>query len=149
MFFSLFGDGQPGAPIRVLCRDCHHGLPIPRQLTTLLTEAETGGGAKAGLAKYRELRTQFYGGQQYDFTEYALVGIATTALNAKRPDDALKYLQANLEYFPKSSMTYQAMAQARNAKGDKPGAIASLEKALELDPQSAQVRNQLQQLKGQ
>ena len=53
------------------------------------------------------------------------------------------------KYLPKSSSTYQAMAQARTAKGDTQGAIANLEKALELDPASAQARNQLQRLKGQ
>jgi Flp pilus assembly protein TadD len=39
------------------------------------------------------------------------------------------------------------MAQVKNAKGDKQGAIKDLEKALELDPKNAQARNQLQQLK--
>ena len=115
----------------------------------MISEAEKSGGAIAGLAKFKELRAKFYGGQQYDFTQYALVGIATTALNAKRPDDALTYLQANLEYFPKSSMTYQAMAQAKNVKGDKGAAIKDLETAVQLDPQNAQAKNQLQQLKGQ
>jgi predicted Zn-dependent protease len=102
----------------------------------------------AGLAKFKELRAKFYGGQQYDFTDYALVGIATTALNQKRPDDAMKYLQANLEYFPKSSQTYQAMAQVKNAKGDKTGAVKDLETAVQLDPQNNQAKNQLQQLRG-
>jgi len=26
------GNGHPGAPIRVLCRSCHHGLPVPRAI---------------------------------------------------------------------------------------------------------------------
>ena len=84
-----------------------------------------------------------------------LVSIAHAASNmlgpglAKNPDDAIAYLQTNLEYYPKSARTYQAMAQARNAKGDKQAAIKDLEKAVELDPQNAQARNQLQQLKGQ
>ncbi len=108
------GAGQPGAPIRVLCRDCHHGLPIPRQLTTLLTEAEANGGVKAGLAKYRELRAQFYGGQQYDFTENSLLTMAQRALTAKKPADAMQYLQANLEYFPKSARSRDAMSQAQD-----------------------------------
>ena len=142
-------EARPGAPTRVLCASCHHGLPIPAPLGEVISEAEKSGSAIAGLAKFKELRAKFYGGQQYDFTEYALVGIATTALNAKRPDDALKYLQTNLEYFPKSSITYQAMAQAKNAKGDKGAAIKDLETAVQLDPQNAQVKNQLQQLKGQ
>ena len=143
------GEGRPGAPTRVLCASCHHGLPVPAPLGEVISEAEKSGGAAAGLARFRDLRARFYGGQQYDFTEYALVGIANTALNAKRPDDALTYLQANLEFFPKSSMTYQAMAQAKNAKGDKPGAVRDLEKAVELDPKNAQAGNQLREMKGQ
>ena len=142
-------EARPGAPTRVLCASCHHGLPIPVPLGEVISEAEKSGGANAGLAKFKELRAKFYGGQQYDFTEYALVGLATTAVNTKRPDDALKYLQANLEYFPKSSMTYQVMAQAKNAKGDKGAAIKDLETAVQLDPQNVQAKNQLQQLKGQ
>src|SRR5881296_2101683 len=140
------GEGHPGMPIRVLCSMCHHGLPIPRAIADVVTEAANGSAA-AGLAKFRELRTLYYGGQQYDFSEGALVTIAQRAMTAKKPDDAIAYLQANLEYFPKSGRTYQAMAQVKNAKGDKQGAIKDLEKALELDPKNAQTRNQLQQLK--
>jgi tetratricopeptide (TPR) repeat protein len=140
-------NARPGAPTRVLCASCHHGLPVPVPLGEVISDAEKNGGATAGLAKFKELRAKFYGGQQYDFTEYALVGIANTALNGQRPDDAMRYLQANLEYFPKSSQTYQMMAQVRNAKGDKPGAIKDLETAVQLDPQNNQAKNQLQQLK--
>ena len=143
------GSGFPGAPVRVLCRSCHHGLPVPRQIADVVTDAAGGGGAAAGLAKFKELRTQYYGGQEYDFSENGLLTIAQRAMTAKNPDDAIAYLQTNLEYYPKSARTYQAMAQARNAKGDKQGAIRDLEKAVELDPKSVQARNQLQQLKGQ
>jgi hypothetical protein len=140
-------DGHPGMPVRVLCSSCHRGLPVPRSIADVVTDAAANGGA-AGLAKYKELRTQYYGGQQYDFSENALVGIATRAINAKHPDDAIAYLQTNLEYYPKSSRTFQAMGQAKNAKGDKQGALKDLEKAVELDPANAQAKNQLQQLKG-
>jgi hypothetical protein len=140
-------DGHPGAPVRVLCSSCHRGLPVPRSIADEVTDAEANGGGVSGLAKFKELRAKYYGGQQYDLRENALVGIANRAMTAKRPDDAMAYLQANLEYFPKSAATYQAMAQARNAKGDRPGAIKDLEKAVELDPQNAQAKTQLQQLK--
>jgi len=141
-------NGQPGAPVRVLCSSCHRGLPIPRSIADEVTDAETNGGGPAGLAKFKELRAKYYGGQQYDLRENALVGIANRAVTAKRPDDAIAYLQANLEYFPKSAATYAAMAQAKNAKGDKQAAIRDLEKAVELDPQNAQAKTQLQQLRG-
>jgi len=143
------GDGHPGAPVRVLCSSCHRGLPVPASIADVVTDAATsGGGGSAGVARFKELRARYYGGQQYDFTENALLTIAQRAMNAKKPDDAIAYLQTNLEYYPKSARTYQAMAQARNARGDKPGAIKDLEKAVELDPENAQVRNQLQQLRG-
>jgi hypothetical protein len=141
------GSGMPGAPIRVLCRSCHHGLPVPRQITDIVAELGAASGGAAGLAKYKELRAQYYGGQEYDFTENSLLTIAQRAMTAKKPDDAIAYLQANLEYHPKSARTYQALGQARRVKGDRQGAIASLEKALELDPQSAQIRNELQAMK--
>lgn len=144
------GAGSPEAPMRVLCSTCHRGLPIPKQIADVLTDAEAGGGGvKAGLAKFKELRAQFFGGQSYDFSENGLVSIAQRAITGKRPDDAMAYLQANLEYYPKSARTYQVMAQARNAKGDKTGAIRDLEKAAELDPKSVPIRNELRQLKGQ
>jgi len=143
------GEGHEGMPVRVLCSSCHRGLPIPRSIADEISAAETNGGGAAGLAKFKELRAKYYGGQQYDLRETALVGIANRATNAKRPDDALAYLQQNLEYFPKSSVTYQAMAQAKNAKGDKQGATRDLEKALELDPQNAQAKTQLAQMKAQ
>jgi photosynthetic reaction center cytochrome c subunit len=143
------GEGQPGAPVRVLCRSCHRGLPIPRAIADVVSEAERSGGGAAGLTKFKELRAQYYGGQEYDFRESALITIAQRNIDAKKPADALAYLQANLEYFPKSSRTYQAMAQAENVKGDRQAAIRNLEKAVEMDPKNAQARNQLQQLKGQ
>jgi tetratricopeptide (TPR) repeat protein len=122
-------------------------VPIPKQIADIVTDAAASGGATAGLAKYKELRTQFYGGQSYDFSEGSLILIAQRANTANKADDALAYLNANLEYFPKSARTYVTMAQVKNAKSDKPGAIAALEKAVELDPNNAQAKAQLETLK--
>jgi len=135
------------ATTRVGCATCHRGVPIPKQIADIVTEAGNGGGAAAGLAKYKELRTQFYGGQSYDFSEGSLIVIAQRANTANKADDALTYLNANLEYYPKSARTYVTIAQVKNAKGDKPGAIAALEKAVELDPNNAQAKAQLDALK--
>jgi hypothetical protein len=134
---------------RVGCATCHRGVPIPKQITDLMTEAAASGGAPAGVAKFKELREKFYGTASYDFGETPLITMAQRSNAAGKYDDGLAYLQANLEYFPKSARTYSAIAQMKNAKGDKAGAIAALEKAVELDPNNAQLKNQLQQLKGQ
>jgi hypothetical protein len=134
---------------RVGCATCHRGVPIPKLLPDVVTDAAASGGSAAGIAKYKELREKFYGAQAYDFSETGFLAAANRAAAANKPDDALAYLQANLEYFPKSSRTYQAMANIKNGKGDKAGAIADLEKAVELDPNNAPAKAQLQQLKGQ
>jgi hypothetical protein len=132
------------ATTRVGCATCHRGVPIPKQIVDIVTDA---GGATAGLAKYKELRDKFYGGQSYDFSEGSLIAIAQRANQANKADDALAYLNANLEYYPKSSRTYATMGQVKNAKGDKAGAIAAFEKAVELDPNNAQAKAQLETLK--
>ena len=138
-----------GTATTVACATCHRGVAIPKQLSDVVIEAAATGGAPTGLARFKELREKYYGGQSYDFSEGGLIAIARRAQAAGNPDDALAYLQANLEYFPKSSRTYQAMSQIKNAKGDTAGAISDLEKAVELDPANAQAKAQLQQLKGQ
>ena len=101
----------------------------------------------AGLAKYRELREKFYGGQSYDFSENGLLATAQRAIAANKPDDALAYLQANVDYYPKSARSYLAMSQAHLAKQDKAGAIKDLEKALDIDPNNAQAKTQLETIK--
>ncbi len=140
--------GKPAAETtRVGCATCHRGVPIPKQIADIVTDAAASGGAAAGLARYKELRDKFYGGQSYDFSEASLVAIAQRANAAGKTDDALAYLNANLDYFPKSARTYQVIAIVKNAKGDKPGAIAALEKAVELDPNNMQAKTQLENLK--
>jgi tetratricopeptide (TPR) repeat protein len=133
---------------RVGCATCHRGVPIPKQITDIVTDAAASGGPSAGLAKFKELREKYYGGQSYDFSEGSLIAIAQRANAAQKPDDAIAYLNANLEYFPKSSRTHVVMAQVHNGKGDKDAAIKDLEKAVELDPTNARAKAQLQQLKG-
>ena len=77
------------------------------------------------------------------------LNMAQAALGADRPDNALAWLNLNLEFYPKSSRTYQIMAQLHQKKNDKDAAIKDLEKAVEMDPNNAQAKAQLQQLKGQ
>jgi len=137
----------PEATTRVGCATCHRGVPIPKQITDVVTDAASAGGAAAGLAKYRELREKFYGGQSYDFSENGLLATAQRAIAANKPDDALAYLKANVDYYPKSARSYLAMSQAHLAKQDKAGAIKDLEKALDLDPNNTQAKTQLETIK--
>lgn len=133
---------------RVGCVTCHRGVAIPKALTVVLNETVTAKGLDAAIAQYRELRTRYYGGMAYDFTEAGLIAMGTAATNADRADNALAWLNLNLEFYPKSSRTYQTMAQAHLKKNDKDAAIKALEKAVELDPNNNQAKQQLQQIKG-
>jgi Flp pilus assembly protein TadD len=67
-------------------------------------------------------------------------------MTAKKADDAIAYLQGNLEYFPESARL-SGDGAGEKRKGRQAGAIKDLEKALEVDPKNARARNQLQQLK--
>jgi len=134
---------------RVGCMTCHRGLAIPKQLTQVLNETVNAKGLDGAVAQYRELRTKYAGTMAYDMSENGLIAMAQAALQAERADNALTWLNLNLEFYPKSSRTYQIMAQAHQKKNDKDAAIKDLEKAVELDPNNNQAKNQLQQLKGQ
>jgi hypothetical protein len=140
--------GKPAADVtRVRCATCHRGVAVPKLLPDVLTETSTKSGTSAAVQQYRELRTKYYGGQSYDFSENALVATATPLINANKPDDAIVWLQANAEVYPKSSATYAALGQAYVKKSDTANAIKSLEKAVELDPDNQNAKRQLDQLK--
>ena len=139
---------SPESATRVACVTCHRGVPIPRQLADVLDQTSTEKGAQAAIAQYKDLRKQFFGAQAYDFSEMTLVTIGQRATQANKADDAIAWLQLNLDYFPLSSRTYAALSQAQQKKDDKDAAVKSLEKAVELDPQNAVIKRQLDQLKG-
>jgi photosynthetic reaction center cytochrome c subunit/tetratricopeptide repeat protein len=134
---------------RVGCVTCHHGVAIPKQLADILDQTSKEKGTPAAIAQFKDLRKQYFGAQAYDFSEGSLVAFGQRATNANKADDAIAWLQLNLDYYPLSSRTYVALSQAQQKKNDKEGAIKSLEKAVELDPMNAQTKRQLDQLKGQ
>ena len=139
--------GKPASDAtRIQCITCHRGVPIPKQLTEVILQTLNESGAAAAVAQYRELRNQFYGRQSYDFGEETLLAVAQL-VTQRKPDDAIALLKLNLEYYPKSSRGLSALAFAYTRKLDDASAIATLEKALELDPDNGVVKGQLEQLK--
>jgi Tfp pilus assembly protein PilF len=53
-----------------------------------------------------------------------------------------------MEYYPESINSLLALSAAQTRKRDDDGAIATLEKALEIDPSNGSIRGRLEQLKG-
>ena len=105
-------------------------------------------GNEAAIAKYRELREQYYGGFSYDFGERSLMRLAERLLEQDKPDDAVAFLHLNLEMYPESCQTHVAFGQFYMQQEDNEQAIASREKAYELSP-APWIQQQLERLKSQ
>ena len=135
-----------GKQAAVGCITCHRGVPIPKPLGDVLWDTTRTQGPAAAITQYRDLRTRFFGKAAYDFSEQTLLTLSQRIANA-RPDDAIAFAKLNLEFFPKSSASYQAVAFAYTRKVDDASAIEALEKAVELDPANNVARGQLEQLK--
>ena len=138
---------RPAAEVtRVGCITCHRGVPEPKQLAEILARTSAEKGFAAASAQYNELKAKYYGAQAYDFSEAGLIATAQPLVPA-RVDEAIQFLNLNLGLFPQSARTYVALANAQVAKKDTTGAIASLEKALAIEPNNAAARRQLDQLR--
>lgn len=131
---------------RVTCETCHHGLTKPQTLRGALAGAVTAKGADSAVALYRALRTRYYGSASYDFSEGSLANAANEVARANQRPAALALLKLNLEFYDKSALTYQTMAQLVLQGGDTAGAVDALKKAKALQPNNPQVQQMLQRL---
>lgn len=140
---------KPAAELtRIQCITCHRGVPEPKQLAEILAKTSAEKGFAAAEAQYKDLKSKFYGAQAYDFSENGLIATARPLIQ-RRTDEALQFLDMNLELFPRSAESYVLKAEAQVVKNDKAGAMASLDKALEIDPRNFGARRAMNQLKGQ
>lgn len=130
---------------RVTCETCHHGLAKPRAIQAALRDAIEAKGADSAIALYRDLRSRYYGRASYDFGELAIPLLLP--MPQHRPA-ALALLKLNLEYYPQSAPTYQAIAQVSLQAGDTVAALDALTKAVALAPEDRQMRRELERLKG-
>jgi hypothetical protein len=136
----------PTERTRVECATCHRGVPNPQMLGDLLNQTMTGKGEAAAVALYRDLRQKYVDTQAYDFRENVLLDLGRQSLATSKPDDAIAWLQLNVEFFPKSAESYVTLSQAHERKRDQAAAVKDLEKALALDPGNAAIKRQLTRL---
>jgi tetratricopeptide (TPR) repeat protein len=133
----------PADLVRVQCATCHRGVTNPQQLPDLLAQTMTGKGEGAAVALYRDLRQQYFGTEAYDFRESVLLDLGRQSLATRKPDDALAWLQLNIEFYPKSAQSYVVLAQVHTRKNDRAAAVKDLQKAIELDPSDTDARRAL------
>jgi len=135
------------ARVSVTCVTCHRGVAIPRMLEDILTDEHAEAGVEAAITRYRELREEYYGGFSYDFGERTLLRLAEMMM-ADAVDDVPAILTLNLEMYPESWQTHLYFGQVHTKGGDQDAALASFEKAYELNP-VPWIQQQIDQLKSQ
>jgi hypothetical protein len=130
--------------VAVQCATCHRGVAIPRPLTDIVLQTALRQGPEAAITQYRELRERHYGRGAYDFGEETILN-AVRRLSSARPDTAVSLAQLNLEFYPKSVNTLVALAIAQSRDSDE-AAIATLKRALEIEPENGEIKGRLYQL---
>jgi hypothetical protein len=128
----------------VTCATCHRGVAIPRPLADILIVTGVREGADAAVKQYRELRAQYFGRGTYDFGEETLLSVARRLANA-RPEVAIPLADLNMEFFPKSVNSLVQKAIAQGGRDDE-GAVVTLKKALEIDPENGEIKGRLYQI---
>ena len=113
--------------IEVRCGTCHHGNNRPIFLEDALAETFEADGLDATLARYEELRAQFYGRWAYDFGERSLLRLAESLAGGGDMDAAMAVIDKNMEHFPDSPGSYLSKAGIQQRAGDMPAAMATLE----------------------
>jgi hypothetical protein len=122
------------SPLLVRCATCHRGLLHPEGLDQILFTVVDEHGVTAAIERYGELRKKYYGSGSYDFRPRVLNEVAERVAERDDVDGALRIVRLNLEHDPDAPATHVLLGQLLAAKGDKAAAIASIEKALALEP---------------
>ena len=139
--------GKPaGQATEVQCSFCHRGVPIPKPIADIVWQTTRDKNVAAAIEQYRDLRKQFFGHATYDFSDEPMAALAQQIANA-RPGDAIALMQLNLEYYPQSVRSLLALSFAQTRKLDDNAAIATLEKALEIEPENGSIKGRLEQLR--
>lgn len=134
--------------VKVTCVTCHRGQSRPRMIEDVLADAYAKGGVDAAIAKYTELRNQFYGGFSFDFSALRLAEYGRSLAGAA-PEDALKVHDLNVQLNPDAGVAYAGRALAYEQLGRLEEALADFEKALALDPDLAFYATHVEELKKQ
>lgn len=125
-------DHRADPPIRVECVTCHRGSTQPRMLQSVLKSVYDAGGIDSTLARYRALRSRYYGGFTYDFGEVPLADLGGTLLDAGHAADAESLLAFNVTMNPSSTFAKRQSAIAsivgafRGGAAPGPGIVRDL-----------------------
>jgi len=133
---SSIDRGPDHKAVEVACVTCHRGYVTPRMIQDILAEtyANSDGDIDAVIAKYKELRGQYYGGFAFDFGEFPVSGFAFSLNNDGHAADAIKLQKMNAEYHPDSPNIPSGMGFIYRQAGELDLAAEAYRKSLEIDP---------------
>jgi len=133
--------------LQVECVTCHRGMSVPTTMNSVLAEALDKKGIPAATALYRSLRKEDLGSGRYDFGETPLNQLTESLLKQQKTKEAVAIMELNVEFnTPPSLWSYNLLAMSHSANHDTEKAKADYAKILELNPQDAFAKKQLEQL---
>ena len=137
--------GKP-SPVQVSCVTCHHGLSIPTTMNALLADTLEKKDIPTAISQYRDLRKKYFGDGKYDFGETPLNQLTESLLKQHKTKEAAAIMELNVEVNTPSMWTYNLLAMAHAANHETEKAKADFHKILELNPENAFAKKQLEEL---
>ncbi len=123
-------------PVRVRCATCHRGVTEPEPIDDIAKEAFQAGGVDSVKTKYAALKEKYYGADSYNFKPGPLNAVAEWLSEEKKDNDAaIAIMKFNIEQNPGVGYCWNLLGRIQAEAGKKEEAIASLKKAIELDPE--------------
>jgi hypothetical protein len=135
---------------RVSCYTCHHGQATPPlNLRETLSRMAAENGADEAIEHYQSQRKAHLDDGTQDFRERTLSAVASSLAQDGKLAEALKVAEANRQIFPSSSAVHTLIGHILMSKGDRAGAAASFQKAVDLDPKNEEAKQGLAQSQAQ
>lgn len=122
----------PSDALEVTCATCHRGQTRPRFIEDIVAERLEADGMDAAVARYNELKEQYFGGYQYDFRPGPLNSLAETMSRQGRFDEAITFAQMAVDYDPENPGSLYTLAQTQERAGMLEDALETMTKALEV-----------------
>ena len=118
--------------------------PPKISIVSVLNETISTKGIEAGIAQYRALKANQ--AAMYDFGEGELNTLGYQLLRSGKTKEAIEIFKLNVEAYAQAFNTYDSLAEAYASANEPELAIQNYKKALELNPNNTNAKDQLARL---